>query len=233
MSAQSIANRSARQRPPVEDDVVLARALEWSQWARRNLQAVVAVLAVLAVLVGGLLYYRIYRSQRQARAAAEYMQLERTVNPANPALAARDLEQFVHKYDGTTPAAEAQMALAEMYLQQNQPAKAVAVLNGAEDRIDDSPVGAQAALLLAGARNAAGDAKSAIALYLTVAEKARLDLRKEEALENAAALRSQAGEYAGAAELYQRLVELAGEGSPQQQLYRMRLAEAQARAAAR
>jgi predicted negative regulator of RcsB-dependent stress response len=232
MAAQSIANRPSRHRA-ADDDVLLARALQWSHWARRNLRAVIAILVVAAVAVGGLLYYRIYHAQRAARAATEFMQLQRTVNPANPALAARDLEQFSRKYDGTTPAAEAQVLLAQMYLQQNQAAKAVAALGGAEDRIGDTPLGAQAALLLAAAKNAAGDTTGAIATYMKVADAAKLDFRRAAALENAAALRAQGGDFAGAAQLYQRLVDMSEPDSQDRQLYEMRLAEAQARAAAK
>jgi predicted negative regulator of RcsB-dependent stress response len=232
MSAQSIANRPSRHRHQ-DDDVLLARALAWSQWTRRNLRAVIAVLVVAAVVVGGLIYYRIYRSQREARAASEFMQLQRTVNPTNPALAARDLEQFSRKFDGTTPAAEAQVALAQMYLQQNQATKAVAVLQGADDRIGDSPIGAQAALLLAASKNAAGDAKGAVATYLKVADAAKFDFRKVDALANAAMLREQSGDFKGAAELYQRLVALSEEGSSDRQIFEMRLAETQAKAAAK
>ena len=54
-----------------------------------------------------------------------------------------------------------------------------------------------------------------------------------QALQNAAILRSGKGDFAGAAELYRRLVEMQEEGTMDRQLYEMRLAEAEARAAAK
>jgi predicted negative regulator of RcsB-dependent stress response len=230
MSAQSMANRSSRARHADPDDAMLARALEFADWARGNVKAVVIGVVLLVVLIGGGLYYRYYTTHRKLEAATELMKLQRTVNADNPQLAARDLEQFVHRYDGTTAAAEAQVALAQMYLQQNDAKKAVATLQGAGSRIGKSEVGPQAALLLAAAQSAAGDTKGAVTTYLAVADQAPHDYQKSEALEDAAVLRTESGDYKGAAELYQRLVDGAEKGSPQRQLYEMRLAEVQARA---
>lgn len=233
MSAQSIANRSHRHRPS-DDDAGLARALEWTHWAQTNLRVIVAVAVVVVLGVGGLIYYRYYQTHRKAEAAIALMNLERTVNPANPALAARDIEKFVHRYDGTPAAEEARIALAQMYLQQNEAAKAVDALKGAESRVDASPVGAQEAMLLAAARSAAGDTTGAIQTYLAVADNAKLDFRQQEALENAAMLRMQSGDYANAVPLYERLIKLTGADPEQQQgVYQMRLAEARAKAGAK
>lgn len=184
----------------------------------------------LVVVVGGGLYYRHYTVSREQDAATELMKLQATVNAGNPQLAARDLEKFVHRYDGTGSAAEAQVALAQLYLQENQASKAVEVLKDAGARIGQSEVGAQAAVLLGAAKQAAGDTAGAVTTYLAVADRAPYAYQKSDALENAAVLRAQSGDYKGSAELYQRLVDSAEKDSPQRQLYEMRLAEAQARA---
>ena len=233
MTAQSASSRPRRPARAEPDDVVLARALEFTAWARTNIRLIVAGAVVVALLVGGLLYYRMYRADRMERAATEFMRLEQTVASGNTELAVRDLERYVSRYDGTTYAEEARIALAQLHLQQNRAAEAVTTLEGAADRIDDSAVGPQQALLLAAAQQAAGQTNEAIETYLAVAEEAELDLYRTEALQNAAILRSQAEDYAGAAELYARLLESAEEGSMDHQLFQMRIAEAEARAAAK
>ncbi len=101
------------------------------------------------------------------------------------------------------------------------------------DELDDSPVGVQAALLLAAAQASAGNPAEAIATYLRVADGAELGFRRAEALTSAATLRAQAGDFAGAADLYGRAVELTEEGSLERSIYEMRRAEALARAEAR
>lgn len=231
MSAQSIANRSHRGGSHVSsEDLMMARAAEFGQWARANIRAIVIGAVVLGLLVAGLLAYRVSQAQRQERAAVEFMQLERSVNAQNPQLAAKDLERFVTKYDGTNTAEEARVTLAQMYMEQNLPAKAIATLKGAESKVDDSPVGPQAALLLGAAQLAAGNAKAAVETYLAVSKDAPLEFHRLEALENAAAVRAQTGDHRGAAELWQQLAESAEKGSPQRALYEMRAAEAQAAA---
>jgi hypothetical protein len=69
-----------------------------------------------------------------------------------------------------------------------------------------------------------------VATYTRVADEARLDFVREEALNSAALLREQAGDYTRAAELYRQLIGMTEEGSFQRSLYEMRLAEAEGRA---
>src|SRR5680860_1115330 len=111
MSAQS-ASRSRRKRNDSEpDDIVLARALQFSQWARKNAIMVIAGAVLAAVLIGGAIYYRMYRQDRQAQAATEYLQLEQTAASGNAALAERDLTSFIARFDGTVYADEARLLL--------------------------------------------------------------------------------------------------------------------------
>jgi len=205
--------------------------MEFADWARTNVRLIIAGAVLAAIAVGGLLYYRTARETREARAAAEFVRLQQTASSGNAALATRDLDRYVRRYAGTSYGEEARVALAQLHLQQNQPAKAVQLLGNATEEIDDSPVGPQAALLLAAAQQGAGKRDAAIQTYLSVAEKAELKLHQAEALENAATLRAEAGNAAGAAELYRRLVGMYEEGSFERQLYEMRLAEVEARAA--
>lgn len=234
MSAQSVASsRSRRKRNDSEpDDIVLARALQFSQWARKNAIMVIVGAVLVAVLVGGAIYYRMYKEDRRAQAATEYLQLEQTAASGNAALAERDLEAFIARFDGTVYADEAQLLLAEIKLTTDQPAEAVAVLEDFVDRIGDSPVGAQGALLLGAAQQAAGDTTAAIATYMTVADEAEMLFRRQAALSDAALLHMQAGNFGEAASLYTRLVDTAEEGTPERSVYEMRRAEAEAQAAA-
>ena len=66
-----------------------------------------------------------------------------------------------------------------------------------------------------------------------MADEAELSFRKVEALGAAALLRIEAGDFAGAAQLYGRAVELTEEGSLERSVYEMRMAETLARAEAR
>lgn len=227
---------ASRKKPSVAtgaDDQFAARAIEFADWARTNIRLIVGAVVALAIIVGGLLYYRAYKAAREERAAVEYANVEQTAASGNLPLATRDLQAYVRRYEGTSYGDEAELALAQLYLSQDSASKAVEVLQGAADRIDGSAVGPQAALLLAAAQQAAGKPNDAIQTYLAVGEEAELEMYQVQGLQNAAILRSQGGDFAGAAELYRRLVEMQEEGSLDRQLYEMRLAEAEARAAAK
>jgi predicted negative regulator of RcsB-dependent stress response len=189
---------------------------------------VIAVAVVAAVVVGGLLYWRAIETERQERAAAEFMQLEQTVMSGNTALASRDLQSFIGRFDGTDYGDEARLMLARVQLQAGQPAAAI-------DAVEDlagggSDLSAQAGILLGTAQAAAGDAEAAIATYRATADDAELDYQAAEALSLAAMLMIQANDAAGAAELYQRAAELSPEGSIERSILEMRAAEAAASA---
>ena len=233
MAAQPAASRKKPSAYADSDDAFTARALEFTDWARKNIRLIVGVVVALTVIVGGLLYYRMYRAAREERAAVEFANVEQTAASGNIALAQRDLEAYVRRYEGTSYGDEASLALAQLYLSQDSAAKAVQVLEGATDKVDDSVVGPQMALLLAAAQQGANQADAAIQTYLSVADEAELEMYQVQALQNAAILRSEQGDFAGSAELYRRLVEMQEEGSLDRQLYEMRLAEAEARAAAK
>ncbi len=233
MVAQSVASRPRRPKgSPDTDDILLARALQFSAWARRNVRLLIIAAVILLLLVGGLLYYRFHQAERLERAATEYLFLEQTAAAGNVPLAIRDLQQFIQRFDGTPYADEARVLLGQLHLQQGEPQPAIEVLRPLTNRIRRSPVGAQGSMLLATAQTQAGDMPAAINTYLQVAREARMELHREEALSTAATLREQQGDYAGAAELYRQVVEMMEAGSQQRSLYEMRLAEAEARAAA-
>lgn len=229
MAAPSTVPRAPKHR--VEpDDIVLARALEFSNWARANVRLVVGGALVVLVVIVGLMWWRADRAARMERAAMEFLQLEQAVGSGNPELAARDLEQFTQRFAGTDYAREATVMLGSLYLQTGQPAAAIEAVDDLAARPGSSMLATQAAMIHAAAQHAAGQTDAAIATYLRVAEDAELPYQRIEALASAARLRAEAGDHAGAAELYARAVELSEVGSADRTLYDMRRAEAEARA---
>ncbi len=231
MAAQSIASRSRRPQSVADaDDVFLARALQFSTWARKNIRLLVLAAVTLLLLVGALLYYRFQQAHRLERAATEFVFLEQTAAAGNVPLAVRDLELFIQRFDGTPYADEARVLLGRLHLQEGEPQRAADVLSPLGGRIRRSPVGPEGSFLLGAAQTEAGDLGAAIDTYLRVARDARMDFHREEALRSAATLRETQADHVGAAELYRQLVEMAEVGSPERSLYEMRLAEAEGRA---
>lgn len=230
MASPSVASRSKQSaRIGDSDDVVMARAIQFTTWARRNAKVVIAVTVVVAVAVFGFLWYRLQEQQRAERAAVQFLQVQQTAATGNATLAQRDLQDFARRFSGTVEADQARLMLARIHLEANEPAKALPVLQAVERDVG-TPVGSQAAMLLGVAQNQAGNRDQAVETYLRVAGGADLKYIREEALSEAALLRQQAGDHAGAAELYRRLVEMQEEGSFARSLYEMRLAEAEGRA---
>ena len=226
MASPSVASRSKPSSRADTDDVVMVRAVEFAAWARRNARAVIIVSAVVGALVAGFIWWRLDQARVAERAAIQFMQVEQTAASGNATLAQRDLTDFIRRFDGTVEADQARLMLARLHLEAGKPGEAVPVLQNVEGGLD-SPLGAQAALLLGVAQSQAGNRDAAVQTYLRVADGARLQFYQEEALSNAALLRQQAGDYTGAAELWRRLVELTEEGSIQRSIYEMRLAEAE------
>jgi predicted negative regulator of RcsB-dependent stress response len=230
MSAQSVAPRSRPSRPVDSEDAVLSRALEFSNWARANITIIVAGAVLLAILLGGLVWWRYDRAQRMERAATEFLMVEQQVATGNVAVVQQELARYITRFSGTPYADEAAVLLAQLYLQGGNPQQAIEVLQDPASRIRRGNLGAQAAMLLAAAQQAAGDNAGAEATYLRVADQATMTFRQQEALNAAAALREEAGNLAGAADLYGRLAEMSEPGSMDRAVFEMRQAEASAQA---
>ncbi|MEW5929833.1 MAG: tetratricopeptide repeat protein [Gemmatimonadota bacterium] len=230
MASPSVASSRTRTTAHVsDDDVVMARAIQLSTWARRNARLVIGIAAVALLAVAAYLFYGYQKRQSEERASIAFARVEQTALSGNATLAQRDLQDFVRRFDGTIQADQARLLLAKVHLDAGKPREAVTVLE-AVDRGPGTPVGAQAAMLLGAAQNQAGNRQAAIQSYLSVAEAAELDYEKESALSEAAILRQEGGDFAGAAELYRRLRDMAEEDSFERTLYEMRLAEAEGRA---
>jgi predicted negative regulator of RcsB-dependent stress response len=218
MASPSVARRTSR--TPVEtDDVVMMRAAELAAWAQKNTQAVIIAAVLLVGTLGGIIYYRMYSAQRSERAASAFLNLQATLGSDTVAVT-RQLGTFANNYDGTVEAAEARILAAQLRALE-------AVRPAAEGR---TVVKEQARMVLASALAAAGKRAEAVSAYLDVAKGTKLAYLKQDALGQAAALREQANDWKGAAELYAQALETTEEGTAERALLQLHLSEAQAHA---
>lgn len=221
--------RRVHQSAATPDDAFVARALELSAWARTHSRALtiggVALVAVILIA----LYVRNFQATARAAAETQFLTVQQTVASGNSALAIRDLEAFLATHGRSDVAGEARILLAQSYLAQGEPQKAIAAIDPLAKSIGEG-LGTTAALLKAAALEADGQVDQAEALFLRIADRARYDYERMDALDAAARIRMDRGDAAGATQLYDRLVSLAADGSADEAVFRMRLAEARARA---
>lgn len=224
MTAARTAPQTHRRPQDEPDDVFVARSLEFTAWARRNKQALVLFGIVLALMVGGIAYYASYRAEMTRQAVLELERIQQTVGVGEVEAARAELTTFIDRFGGTPYAAEARLLLGQLYLESDQPQQASEVLEPAASDLGE-PIGIQAAMLLARAAEEAGQPDRAEDLFLDVADRAELDFQVRQALADAARLRASAGDHAGAAELYRRILEGMEEDDPQRGPFEMRLQE--------
>jgi predicted negative regulator of RcsB-dependent stress response len=226
MASPSVARRTSR--TPVEtDDVVMMRAAELAAWAQKNTQAVIIAAVLLVATLGGIIYYRMYSAQRAERAATAFLNLQATMGSDTVAVT-RQLGTFANNYDGTVEAAEARILAAQLWLAKGDANKALEAVRPAAE--GGTVVKEQARMVLASALAAAGKRAEAVAAYLDVAKGTKLAYLKQDALGQAAALREQANDWKGAAELYAQALETTEEGTAERALLQLHLSEAQAHA---
>jgi tetratricopeptide (TPR) repeat protein len=155
--------------------------------------------------------------------------VQQVVAAGDPETAQVRLGQFIERYDGTALEAEARLVMARLHLDAGQAGQAIEVLGDASLAMS-TPLGPEATVLMARAHEAQGEAAEAEALYLRVAERSELQFQVVNAYQDAARLRLFTGNAAGAAELYERLLERLEPTAPQRGEVEMRLAEARTRA---
>lgn len=228
MARHPVARRVQRQSTH-GDDVFVERVLEGSVWIKENARTLVIALVALIVLTLGFVYYRSTSARLRDVAETELTTIRQTVLAGNAALAVRDLETFLDRFGGTKAAEEARLLLGRAYLDNGEPQKAIDLF---QNEVGDlgTPMGVQAGMLLAGAYEMAAQPDQAIATYLRIGERARFDYQKQLALDNAARIRFERGDAAGAVELYDRILQIVPASSPDRQVYELRRAEAAARA---
>lgn len=211
------------------EDAFIARVLEFTAWAKQNVRTLVIGGGALLLAVAGTLYYVNFQNQLREQAANRLAEIRQTAGEGNAPLAVRDLEGFVERFDGTPAAEEGRLLLAQLYVEQGEPAQAVPVVEPVAEDLA-GPLGVPAAVLLAAAHEASEQYDRAESVYLRIADNARFEFQRRDALAAAARLRARQGDDAGAAELYERLVGMTSTDDPQHGLYQMRLAEARAAA---
>lgn len=224
---------TVRQRPPAADeDTFVSGVLEATDWTRRHGTLILGAAAAVVILLIGIFYYRSYRSALEDRATSELTQVRQIAASGNLPLATRQLKQFVAKYSNTRAGSEGRVLLGQMLLQEGQGKEAVGVLQPLASDLKD-PLGPGAAFLLGAAYESQQNAKQAEATYLRLADNARFEFQRRDALEDAARLKLQNNDPAGAASLYERILKAVPDTAVGRPIYEMRLAEAQAAAQAK
>lgn len=227
----SIRHPTARRvhRPDAPDDVFVAGVLESTAWAKQHQRALIIGGVLAAVLIVSLVLFVRNRAERRAAADVQLNQARSVAMSGNAPLAIRELEQFLTRYDGTPASAEARLLLARAYLDTGEYQQAIEAAQPVANDTD-SDLGVNAAFLQAAAYEATGANDLAERAYLSVADDARFLFQRQEALENAARLRLQSDDPAGAIELYERLIDITPRDAPERSIFEMRAGEARAQA---
>lgn len=225
MARHPTARRTHREHAASDDDVFVEKVLETSVWARENRTPLTIVAVVAILLIAAAWYYRSYRQRIEDTAAIEILQVRQTAQSGNPALTIRDAQAFLDRF-GTIPAStEARLVLGQAYLESNQPQQAIDAVSSLAGDLD-SPSGVSAALLVAASHEAATRYDEAEQVLLRIARDARYDYQKISALDNAARIRLEQGNRAGAAELFTRILDMLPANSQDRPIFEMRRAEA-------
>ncbi len=209
------------------DDAFVATTLEATNWATKHQGMLLAGIAVVVVLGIGAVYVRGVRATEAQEAAGQLETLHRRLEAGDLAGVRGDLEVFLQNFDGSPFADEARMTLGQVTADLGDADAAVAILEPAARDIG-SPLGAQAAGLLAAVYEEAGNLEAAEGLYLRLADRAEMSFQVRDALADAARLRRQQGDYAGAVELYDRILDDMDEDDFARDGVEMRRAEAAA-----
>ena len=138
-----------------------------------------------------------------------------------------DLQVYLERFGSTSSAGEARLTLGQVTADLGDLDAAVEVLEPIAGDVG-SPLGAQAAALLAAISEDAGNLQAAEGLYERLADRARLSFLVRDALADEARLRAAQGDHEAAVDLYDRLLEEMDEGDPDRGVVEMRRAEAAA-----
>jgi len=213
------------------DDVFVEGVLESTAFAKQNARALIIGGVVLVVAVIALLYWRNVSQAREERAAAELVEIRQAMQSGNSQLAVVSARSFLNSFDGTSAAPEVRLMLTEALLATGAAEEAIEAIQPLARDVADE-MGVTAAFLLGAAYEAAGQGEAAATAYLSVAEDGRFLFQRQEAMDQAARVRAERGDTAGAIELYERLVEMTPEQNQERGIYAMRLAELRAAAGA-
>lgn len=229
MAKHPTSSRVHREDPHGPDDTFVTGIRNTYEWGRQNSRLLSVVLVVIAIGAAVGVWYVSQQRQLESEAAARLTQVQQSVASGNAQLAIRDLEAYLGQFGSTRAADQARLVLAAIYIDQDRVQDAVRALGDLPNDLD-KPFGLPAARLHAAAHEEAGNHDEAARTYLRIADRARFDYERREALADAARIRMQNGEPDIAASLYQRVLNLLEEDEPEHGYYQIWLAEAQAEA---
>lgn len=210
--------------PAEQEDVFVARMLTFSEWAQQNRSALTIGVVAAVLGVTALVYYGNYRESLNTAAAAQLEELQQRLEMGDQAGAQADLQLYLERFAGTPFADEARVSLAQITAGMGDPAAAAEVLEPVAGDVGD-PLGAQAAGLLAAISEDAGNPQMAEGLYERLADRAELSFQVHDALADAARVKRDQGDIAGALAVYDRLLAEMDEGDPGRGVVEMRRAE--------
>lgn len=224
MSRHHPGARRQPHKPEVQDDAFIAGVLDASSWAKRHQQMLIVLAVAVTVTVAMGLYWVSYRRSVRTQAINQLESIQQTIGLAAVEDAKQQLQAFIARFGSTSQADEAVLLLARLNLETGNAPVAINVLETASLSLR-TPIGLQAASLLARAYEDQGRWEDAENLFLDVAAKADLQFARLEALEAAARARFRQRDLTGAAELYQEILDDLEETDPSRGIYELRLAE--------
>ncbi len=202
----------------------VAGVIDFSEWARTHRQALTLVGVAVGLLVAGSIYYVNFQRSLRIQAVNRLESIHQTISISATEDAKAQLSTFLESFGGTDQAREAVILLGRLHLESGDAPVAISVLERADLSFRD-PIGIQANSLLARAYEHQGRWSEAEDTYLEVADRAEFDFQIREALSNAARARRRQQDVAGAAELYERILETFEDDDPEKGLYELRLSE--------
>ena len=215
--------------PADQEDVFVAKTLEATEWAQRNRPGLTLAVVVVALGAASLVYYSRYRDTLNVTAATQLEQLQQRLQQGDRVTARADLELYVERFSSTTFADEARLTLGQLLATEGDHAGAAEILEPLAGDVS-APLGAQAAVLLAAVSEDMGDAQVAEGLYERLADRAPLGFQVKDAMLDAARIRRNRGDDAGALAVYDRLLDQIDEMDPDRGMIEMWRAEVAARA---
>lgn len=198
--------------PAEQEDIFVAKTLEAAGWAQRNRPILTAAVVIVGLGVASMVYYARHRTTLNIAAAGQLEELQMRLEQGDVVAVRADLELFLERFGSTDFSDEARLTLGQILAAEGDHQGAADILEPLAGDVR-SPLGAQAAVLLAAVAEDMGDVQVAEGLYERLADRARLGFQRWDALADAARLRRERGDYAGALEIYDRLLEEMEEGS--------------------
>lgn len=221
---------ATRRRPDSSaDDKFVITSLRLLGWARENTRALVLALVAVGILAAGVVYYIDYRNRVEEVASTNLQNIRFELSSGNTSQTIESLRNYIGRFGSTSYGNEARILLAHSLLLENRPDEALEVAREASQDMGNDPLATRAGFLMGAAYEQIGDTASAVQVYEQLGRVAELSPEKIRAFETAAILEAARGNSQQAVALYERILSLIPEDSPQRAFYEMKAAEAAAR----